>query len=425
LDRSTPPEYLQAAIAFAALGLFAHYLSHGLARGATGSIAFIPFVTAALLAPGWIAVAAVTGSIVLIEAVQKRTWVKRIFNVSQHALSVALAVSAYLLLGGSSLLPAGSFSVVPYLALFVTFLFANTLAVSGAVAVSERVSIWQVWRQNTLKSLGYDLLTLPVAYFFAWFYREHSIIGAFSLAIPLIGFRQLYKTHWQLARSHEDLLRLMPAVIEARDPYTSGHSKRVARNARLIARMIGLSGKHVDQIGVAALLHDVGKIYEVFAPILRSPDRLTPEQWEIMKTHPAKGAELVQEASHLRHAVAVIRSHHENWDGTGYPDGLAGEDIPLGARIIIFADTIDAMTSDRPYRKAMTAVEVHAEIVRMRGRQFDPTIADAILSSRQFGALFEEGGQSQSVPAFAGERKRAMLLTPQFVPAMFRGRKRA
>jgi HD-GYP domain-containing protein (c-di-GMP phosphodiesterase class II) len=282
--------------------------------------------------------------------------------------------------------------------------------------------VWDVWRQNTLKSIGYDVLVVPVAYFFAWFYREHGIVGAFALAVPLIGFRQLYKTHWRLQRAHEDLLRLMVAAIEARDPYTSGHSQRVARNSKAIARMIGLSAKQCEQVGVAALLHDVGKIHEVFAPILSKPDRLTKEEWAIMQTHPVKSAELVAQAHQLRQIVPAVRHHHENWDGSGYPDGLAGEEIPLGARIIIFADTMDAMTSDRPYRRALTESDVRLELERMKGRQFDPSMCDQLLASPQFRTLFAPLGPAASAVPEAPEPKLS-ILTPQFVPSLFKERR--
>jgi len=126
-------------------------------------------------------------------------------------------------------------------------------------------------------------------------------------------------------------------------------------------------------------LHDVGKIHERYAPVLRKPGHLSPEEWMTMKQHPVDGAELVSTMSRLRDIVPAIRHHHERWDGTGYPDGLAGETIPTISRIIAFADTIDAMTSERPYRKPLTESEVRSELVRCRGTQFDPTITDKLL----------------------------------------------
>jgi HD-GYP domain-containing protein (c-di-GMP phosphodiesterase class II) len=149
-----------------------------------------------------------------------------------------------------------------------------------------------------------------------------------------------------------------------------------------------MNGRKLERVRVAALLHDVGKIHEVFAPILSKPGRLTPEERAIIETHPIKSAELVQNVSQLRDVVGPVRHHHENWDGTGYPDGLSGEGIPLAARIIMFADTIDAMTSDRPYRAALGKEQVTQELLKMRGRQFDPKICDALLASPLYATLF-------------------------------------
>ena len=126
----------------------------------------------------------------------------------------------------------------------------------------------------------------------------------------------------------------------------------------------------------------------MFAPILRKPGKLTPEEWAIMQTHPIKSAELVSTVSHLQDIVGAVRHHHENWDGSGYPDGIAGEQIPLESRIIMFADTIDAMTTDRPYRKALGQDEVRAELLRCRGKQFDPRICDELVASPLFAQLF-------------------------------------
>jgi HD-GYP domain-containing protein (c-di-GMP phosphodiesterase class II) len=151
---------------------------------------------------------------------------------------------------------------------------------------------------------------------------------------------------------------------------------------------VGLTARQIDRVGTAALLHDVGKIHEIYAPILRKPDKLTQEEWAIMQTHSIKSAELVATVSHLKELVAPVRHHHENWDGSGYPDGLAGEEIPLESRIIMFADTIDAMTSDRPYRGALGEDAVRSELLKFRAKQFDPNICDRLLASPSFSLLF-------------------------------------
>jgi HD-GYP domain-containing protein (c-di-GMP phosphodiesterase class II) len=225
---------------------------------------------------------------------------------------------------------------------------------------------------------------------FALGYTEYGFAGVSVLALQLLGVRQLYKTNWQLENTNKELLQLMVAAIEARDPYTSGHSKRVSEYSTVIARAVGLSPKQIERVGVAALLHDVGKIHEVFAPILQKPSRLTAEETAVMQTHPLKSAELVQNVSQLRDIVLPVRHHHENWNGTGYPDGLKGEEIPLASRIIMFADTIDAMTTDRPYRAALGEAQVRSELAKLRGIQFDPNMCDVLLSSPHFKALFKQ-----------------------------------
>jgi putative nucleotidyltransferase with HDIG domain len=188
---------------------------------------------------------------------------------------------------------------------------------------------------------------------------------------------------------NEELLQLMIKSIEARDPYTSGHSRRVQRYSMLIARGLGLSQREVDLVGKAALLHDLGKIHEKYAPILRKADKLTADEWSTMQEHPVDGANLVATMSGLKEIIPAVRHHHENWDGSGYPDGLLGDRIPLAARIIAFADTIDAMTSERPYRQPLTEKQVRAEIIRCRGRQFDPEITDRLVGSNVWQSLFQ------------------------------------
>lgn len=233
-----------------------------------------------------------------------------------------------------------------------------------------------------------DVLTVPFMYVFGRVYGALGGGGVAVLSVPLIGMRQLFVANWQLKRMNEELLELMSAAIEARDPYTSGHSQRVAHYARIIAEGIKLPQKKVDEVARAALLHDVGKIDEKYAPLLRKPTRLTQEEEALMRTHSARSAELVGKVSNLSSLVGPVRHHHEAWDGTGYPDGLAGERIPLASRIIAFADTIDAMSSERPYRAGLSPDIVRSEIVRCRGTQFDPNLTDRVVSADIWGQIF-------------------------------------
>ncbi|HEX5437301.1 MAG TPA: HD-GYP domain-containing protein [Gemmatimonadaceae bacterium] len=378
------------------LGFAADLLVYHLPRRAYGSIAFIPFLSAVLIAPTWITVAAVGLAKLVAEAIHKRRPVKAAFNVAQTCLAAGVGTLSFLALGGvplrnfsaDTLLHSTSADFLAYAVMFGASFLVSSLTVSGVIGISEGRSPLEIWRQNTMSTLAYDTFSGPIIYLFAWAFVKWGSLGAAGLALPLLGLRQLHLTNLQLEQVNKDLLELMVRAIEARDPYTSGHSRRVQHYAMIIARAIGLTGKQVERIGFAALLHDVGKIHEVYAPILRKPEKLTPEERAVMRTHSTKSAELVATVSTLKDLVHPVRHHHENWDGSGYPDGLAGTEIPLASRIIMFADTIDAMTSDRPYRKALTQTQVRDELAKFRGKQFDPGICDQLLASPMFSALF-------------------------------------
>jgi hypothetical protein len=390
------PHQVEAVAWLSILSLVFSLQHYSLPRGGVGSALFIPCLATALIAPNWLSVASICAVNCVASVAAKRPPIKAIFNIAQQGLATSVAVIVYGLTGGTTLIDVGSTSlleishqsILPLSTLVATYMLVNTFAVSGVIAIESHTRVLQVWKQNTLGTVAYDVFAAPIIFLFAWVFVRTGPLGAAGLAVPLFGARQLYKTNRQLEQVNQDLLQLMVKAIEARDPYTSGHSRRVSHYSRIIARAIGLTGKQVDRIAVAALLHDVGKIHEIYAPILRKPGKLTPDEWAIMQTHPVKSAELVGTVANLRDLIGSVRSHHENWDGSGYPDGLAGESIPLGARIIKFADTIDAMTSDRPYRRAMGEEEVRAELEKYRGMQFAPDICDRLLASPSFQLLF-------------------------------------
>jgi putative nucleotidyltransferase with HDIG domain len=396
-------EFARAAVTFGLITMLAQMLTHRTGREAAGSLSFIPVLATAAIAPHWITAVTVCVCTVVAQVVAKRDPLKSSFNVAQETLAVTLAILVYRALGGVPLHTIGESGSLSLFALFLVFFATNSICVSGALGIVGERSAWVIWKENTLKALPYDFLSLPVILFFVWTYTQYGTVGAFVFAVPLLGLRQLYKVTGQLEQTNRELLELMVAAIEARDPYTSGHSRRVADKARIIARAIGLRDRDTDRIVAAALLHDVGKIHEVFGPILSKPGRLTPEEQVIMRTHPVKSAELAAKVTELRDVVPLIRHHHENWDGTGYPDGLSGDAVPLGSRIIMFADTIDAMTTDRPYRAALDATSVRKELLRFRGTQFDPQICDALLRSPEYSKLFldsnaQRDGWSERTP---------------------------
>jgi len=415
LSPMTSGPLLRAALCFATLSALCELLAYDKpGRRETGSIAFLPLLAAIVVAPSWLSVVALALANGVVQVVQRRVFLKSVFNVAQTALAVSIAIFIYNLFRGHSLLEGQHpMNLVAIVASLVVFVATNTAALKGAIAISERTRFWNLWQETLGVTLLYDLLALPFVYVCALLYVHFGPLGAIAFVFPIIGFRQLNKTNWELQKTNQELLQLMVAAIEARDPYTSGHSRRVARNSKLIAEAIGLKDKQVERVRIAALLHDVGKIHEVFAPILSKPGRLTAEENAIMQTHPIKSEELVRTVSQLQDVLSPIRHHHENFDGTGYPDGLLGENIPIASRIIMFADTIDAMTTDRPYRAALTETQVRAEFVKLRGRQFDPAICDKLLSHPVYPKLFDQ--DVPLTPMIAGQEWRK---TPSPVPLL-------
>jgi len=383
---------------------------------ARGSTSFVMHMSAGLLFGGfWGGVIAAVSTGLGQLAIGKSPS-KFFFNVSQRAASVVIAVLVYRALGGG--LPPAYMQVVGsvesaalqrdfflFFAYAATYFVVNSVAVSGVVSLSTDRSFRDIWSLNTRGVIGYDLGASAIALLLAWLYTwfqatwELGSIGLVLVVIPIVAVRHVYGLYHQLQESGQELLQVMVKAIEARDPYTSGHSLRVSQLSRLIALEMGLQIRDVEQVHTAALLHDVGKIHEEFAPLLRKEDRLTADETALMQTHSARSAELVGIISKFRGFIQEsVRHHHERWDGKGYPAGLSGHEIPLASRIILVADTIDAMTTDRPYRKRLPLDVVIAELQKCRGSQFDPEVVEHVVSSVAVRRLITVGVETSPIP---------------------------
>jgi putative nucleotidyltransferase with HDIG domain len=187
---------------------------------------------------------------------------------------------------------------------------------------------------------------------------------------------ELSEAYAVLEQSALEAVETLNATVDARDPDTAGHSQRVQQIALAIADELGITDKEREAIALAGLFHDIGKL-GVPDAILTKPAKLTAQEYELMKQHPTDGADIVAKFSRLQGAMPMIRHHHERWDGSGYPDRLARESIPIGARIVGLADAWDAMTTDRPYHRALHMHEAEEELRRHRGTQFAPSVVDA------------------------------------------------
>jgi putative nucleotidyltransferase with HDIG domain len=202
--------------------------------------------------------------------------------------------------------------------------------------------------------------------------RQTTVLRERSIALS--------ESYRRLEESSLEAIESLNATVEAKDPYTAGHSLRVQRIALSIGQEVGLSVKDLDALRFGALFHDIGKI-AIPDILLTKPGRLTEDEYELMKRHSAEGARIVAKFGRLRDSVAIIRHHHERWDGRGYPEGLAGEDIPLAAAIAGLADAWDAMTIERPYQRALSPGEALEEVRACRGTQFVPAVVDAFFEA--------------------------------------------
>lgn len=189
---------------------------------------------------------------------------------------------------------------------------------------------------------------------------------------------ELVETNQKLEKAYMESIETLRFTVEAKDPYTKGHSDRVAQYSVLIGKKMGLSEEDQKTLMVGGLFHDIGKI-GVPDTILRKPDKLTDEEYSEIKNHPSIGAHILAPATIFKEIIPIVKHHHEKYNGKGYPSQLAGENIPLFARIAAVADTFDAMTSKRTYRDELPLETVIAEIEKCKGTQFDPKIADVFL----------------------------------------------
>lgn len=190
---------------------------------------------------------------------------------------------------------------------------------------------------------------------------------------------KIRKTMNDLAHAYDDTLSALVKALDAREKEVGSHSERVMNYTTFIGRRLGIAGKELEELAKGALLHDIGKI-GISDNILLKPGQLDESEWVEMRRHSQVGYSILSEITFLKAPAEIILSHHERFDGTGYPRGLKGDSIPVGARIFALVDTLDAMTSDRPYRKALPLDAVTAEVKRCSGTQFDPELADLFLS---------------------------------------------
>lgn len=362
------------------------------------SISFLPLLTIVLLfGPAATVLAMFVNGVIAEYFIRRKEAQRANFNIGQYVLSTSVAGLTYMAAGGQPLMllpgPVGSPEIIsqlgPFVLFGVVFLVLNNTAVAGAIALSQGLELADVWLRlvgRTGNNLLSDLFIGPIAIAVAALYMQIRVTGLLLIILPLFFIRRSYLTALQLQQSNRDLLKALVKAIETRDPYTSGHSLRVSHLARRIAEALQMDTPVVEEIENAALLHDIGKIEAVYTDIIAKPDGLTPDERRVIQSHVTKGEELLRNLASLPESVILaVRHHHEREDGNGYPDGLRGDAIPIGARIISVCDAVDAMLSDRPYRKALTIPAVLQQLREHSGSQFDPRVVQALVETDLLG----------------------------------------
>ncbi|MCG2769318.1 MAG: HD-GYP domain-containing protein [Anaerolineae bacterium] len=344
----------------------------------------------------------------------ERLWYRAVFNISQMTLTFAAVAACYHLVSDGTPSPVHSVqNVVAFFLMGLTYYLMNTILVSFVIALTSQVSVWHIWRVNFRDISWHNLTVVPIGGILALLW-ESSPLAMILLVLPLAVVRESFRVSADLQRQTQEALIGLADIIDLRDPSTYRHSQRVSDLSRQIARRMRLREDRVDLIAFSARLHDLGKI-GMSNILLYKPGAFSPEERDEFRRHPAIGASMVSGFHLFSEGCDLILRHHEAWDGSGYPDGLQGQAIPVGSQIIAIADAFEAMTADRVYRAAMGVPEAVAELIARRGSQFAPHIVDIFVdilreqdlipdhNGKGLGDKDPNGGEGeQSLPPYSG-----------------------
>jgi len=315
-------------------------------------------------------------------------WPSVVFNRAQFGLIAWAAAMLFRAMGGSIHHLSLAQGSLPLASAAVVAFFGNLFLMVLFVHFRMGRPVLEIWRVH-FKWLTFNFWAmLPIAYLMAAVYRSSGVWPEFLFLIPLGLSRWVFALYLVVQRFYKNTVDILMTALDTKDPYTRGHAQRVARYAGLLAREMGVPEDQVEEIVRAAALHDIGKL-GIPDQILNKPAALTEEETVVIQRHPLLGGAILSQIESIGYSRDWVLHHHERWDGQGYPHQLAGEAIPLAARIIAVVDAYDAMTSDRPYRQAMPHEAAMEEIRAMAGSQFDPTVVEAFVNMVQDRDLAE------------------------------------
>lgn len=349
-----------------------------------------------VVGPFWVSVVDLAVNLVAHGVIRRQPAQRVLHNMAIYTLGYFATGATYEWAGGTIAnvrFPADALS------LFVaslTYFLVNSACVSTVIGLTAGPSPWRVWQRNFQQGILHHLSFVALGALVAvvWFSAGPWGIGLFAL--PFLVSRYSFKVHLELRSDLKEFVRALTEVLEEVDPYTRHHSVRVSQYAVRLARGLKRPESEVDEIEYAALVHDLGKIGPQHQHILQKPGSLSHEEQRTLRAHPAAGAEIVAKVRALRRASEIVLSHHERPDGQGYPFGLRSADVPVGARILNVADAFDAMTSDRPYRRALPMEAALRELERGAGTQFDAQVVKCLLK-------LHAGGEFDLIPSPSSE----------------------
>lgn len=407
LMRDFPLDHFRDILLFIALIIVADTAQISLPRGGASIYASSPIDLAAILLFGAPAPALIEAVSTLLSEVfiQRRPAVKIAFNVPLLINTVGLSGLAYQSFGPRWTSLDSPRFLVPLFVCGVVYYVVNTFSASTVIALSTAKNPFRIWKQNNMWNFFHIMAFLPVAAIIALVYLYGGMWTIALFVVPLFLARYTFQLYVEMKEAHINTVAALTSALDANDPYTHGHSYRVSRYALRIGKAMGLPSKDLEILEYSALLHDIGKI-AIKKEILHKPGRLTDEEKWTLNTHPTIGADIVENLRFLKEAAVIVRYHHEQPDGKGYPEGLRGDEIPVGSRILLCADAFDAMTSDRPYRKGMSVQAVLEQFEKYKGEQFDLDVANLVIRLIRDGefALIVESDPTTAVYESLKER---------------------
>jgi HD-GYP domain-containing protein (c-di-GMP phosphodiesterase class II) len=403
----TPPaQWLPAgAVAILLLSVATEMLPVSLLRGGAQVTLGFPVVCTVIALYGTVPAMAVDSLPTLLAGVLlNRTYPLQhrlrwgLFNAAQSALSAGLAALAYhRLYAGSTDFLTGR-SLLALTAAAVVYLLVNALLVSVSSALYNQEPLPNIWQYLLRMVLPTYMLVMPLSLLLILLLQAYHVAGFLLVAVPFLAARECFRQRIQQIRNYRETIRALGLLVQHTHPYTSGHLQRASQMAMSVATRLGVPARHIDLLPEATALHDLGKV-GIDEAVLNKLTPLTDADWQMIRTHPLKGSEVVSDIKHIGPVALWIALHHERPDGKGYPFGLKLGEIPIEAHIIAVVDAFDAMVGgnekgeQRPYRKPKSIEEAIAELQQGAGTQFHPEVVKAFIEAMAAGEFGDEHAQ--------------------------------